>query len=327
MSHPIHPKRNSARVLLTSVFGPYACDDCYGSRAINPMELYQNQVTRVQGPFSLRMFHRSWGLMMIQANIEAPSTLLDFPTLDHFTAELREHDYDIIGISAIVPNLRKVQKMCALARALRPGATIVVGGHVANIQDLETRIDADHVVRGEGIAWFRGFLGEETERPINHPEIVSGFGGRTLGIRLRERPGDVAAVVVPSVGCPMGCNFCSTSAMFGGKGKFVNFYHTGQGYRSTALVHAQLPLIGLPSHDVFRGRVRRITDSSRGGRGTKEERSQGPSRSSLVARQQCGDLHRPCHRRSQRRRRSASRSLRAGVVRSARIQMRSIDTL
>jgi radical SAM superfamily enzyme YgiQ (UPF0313 family) len=26
----------------------------------------------------------------------------------------------------------------------------------------------------------------------------------------------------------MGCNFCSTSAMFGGKGKFVNFYETGQ---------------------------------------------------------------------------------------------------
>ena len=25
----------------------------------------------------------------------------------------------------------------------------------------------------------------------------------------------------------MGCNFCSTSAMFGGKGKFVDFYRTG----------------------------------------------------------------------------------------------------
>ena len=25
----------------------------------------------------------------------------------------------------------------------------------------------------------------------------------------------------------MGCNFCSTSAMFGGKGKFIEFYKTG----------------------------------------------------------------------------------------------------
>ena len=37
----------------------------------------------------------------------------------------------------------------------------------------------------------------------------------------------MAATVVPSVGCPVGCNFCSTSAMFGGKGRSVNFYQTG----------------------------------------------------------------------------------------------------
>jgi hypothetical protein len=74
-----HPKGTQARVLLSSVFGPYARDDEFGSRAINPMELYHNQVTRAQGSFSLRMFHRSWGLMMIQRNISAPSTLLDFP--------------------------------------------------------------------------------------------------------------------------------------------------------------------------------------------------------------------------------------------------------
>jgi hypothetical protein len=58
-----HPKGRSARVLLTSVFGPYARDDSFGSRAINPMELYHNQVTRTQGAYSPRMFHRSWGIM------------------------------------------------------------------------------------------------------------------------------------------------------------------------------------------------------------------------------------------------------------------------
>ncbi len=74
-----HPLGTRARVLLTSVFGPFAQDDEFGSRAINPMELYQNQVTREQGPFSLRMFHRSWSLMMIQSNIEAACTMLSNP--------------------------------------------------------------------------------------------------------------------------------------------------------------------------------------------------------------------------------------------------------
>src|SRR5215475_11564182 len=103
-----HPKGTSARVLLSSVFGPYARDDEFGSRAINPMELYHNQVTREQGSFSLRMFHRSWGIMMIQENISAPSTLLDFPTRETFAAELRQTRYDIVGISAIIVNVGKV---------------------------------------------------------------------------------------------------------------------------------------------------------------------------------------------------------------------------
>ena len=81
---PIHPLGSRARVLLASVFGPYAQDDPYGSRLINPMELYHNQVTRVQQAFSLRTFHRSWGLMLIQVNLSAPCVLLDFPSQERF---------------------------------------------------------------------------------------------------------------------------------------------------------------------------------------------------------------------------------------------------
>src|ERR1019366_1188349 len=106
-----HPKGVRARVLLSSVFGPYAQDDEFGSRSINPMELYHNQVTRAQGAFSLRMFHRSWGIMMIQANIPAPTTVLDFPTREVFERELRDHDYDIVGITSIIVNVGKVREM------------------------------------------------------------------------------------------------------------------------------------------------------------------------------------------------------------------------
>jgi radical SAM superfamily enzyme YgiQ (UPF0313 family) len=222
-----HPLGTRARILLSSVFGPYAQDDEFGSRALNPMELYHNQVTRVQGPFSLRMFHRSWGIMLIQANIAAPCAVLDFPTLDRFIAELRARQYDIVGITSIVSNQAKVRTMCELVRRYQPQAQIVIGGHIANVPDLGDRIDADHIVRGEGVRWFRQYLGESTDRPLRHPLILSGVGTRSLGITLRDKPGDVAATLIPSVGCPMGCNFCSTSAMFGGKGKFVNFYETG----------------------------------------------------------------------------------------------------
>ena len=166
-------------MLLTSVFGPYARDDEHGSRAINPMELYHNQVTRVQGPFSLRMFHRSWGLMLIQANLEAPTTLLDFPTLERFEEEIRTVPYDVVGISGILPNIGKVKLMCELVRRHQPKATIVVGGHIANRPGLGELIDADHVVAGEGVAWFRAL-----------PRRGRGGAGPAPADRVRARRAD-----------------------------------------------------------------------------------------------------------------------------------------
>ena len=225
--HPVHPMGTSARILLTSVFGPYAQNDEYGSREINPMELYHNQVTRIQGGFSLRMFHRSFSLLMLQVNIDAPCTVLDFPSLEEFIHEIRENEYDIIGISSIITNFYKVKKMCELIRAHRPDTTIVVGGHISNKENIDRIIDADYIVRGDGIQWFRRFLGQDEKKSIRHPMVYSGFGTRIMGINLPHIRGRTAAILIPSVGCPMGCNFCSTSALFGGKGKFINFYDTG----------------------------------------------------------------------------------------------------
>ncbi len=222
-----HPKGTQAKLLLSSVFGPFALDDEFGSRKLNPMELWHNQVTREQGAFSLRMFNRSWNLMMIQANIDAPCVVLDFPTLDRFVAELRDHRYDIVGITAIPPNVYKVEEMCRLVRQYQPEATIVVGGHVTGITGLRERLDADWIVAGEGVSWLRRYLGDNADRPTRHPQIQSGIGIRTMGEDARNHSLQNTATVIPSVGCPLGCNFCSTSAMFGGKGNSISFYETG----------------------------------------------------------------------------------------------------
>lgn len=224
----VHPKGSAARVLLSAVFGPYAQDDEYGSRAINPMELYHNQVTRAQGPFSLRMFHRSWGILFIQKNIKAPCTVLDFPTLPDFEKEITTNHYDIIGISSIIVNVGKVKEMCRLARQLSPHSEIIVGGHVTAIPGIEQMVDADHFVRGEGVRWMREHLGEDPNAKLEHPTIISGYDHRALGFRPKRSKSTIAATVIPSAGCPMGCNFCTTSSFFGGKGKFVNFFDSGR---------------------------------------------------------------------------------------------------
>jgi radical SAM superfamily enzyme YgiQ (UPF0313 family) len=222
-----HPKGTSACVLLSSVFGPYAQDDEFGSRIINPMELLHNQATREQGEFSPRRFHGSWGILMIQENISAPCTVLDFPTRESFIHELKASRYDIIGISGIIINLGKVREMCRLARQVSPHSVVIVGGHVAAYPDIENRVDADFVVKGEGIAWMRAYLGEDPAAPVRHPLLISGFGLRVMGLSLPAADRTTAAII-PSVGCPVGCNFCTTSAFFGGKGRMINFFPTGE---------------------------------------------------------------------------------------------------
>jgi radical SAM superfamily enzyme YgiQ (UPF0313 family) len=223
-----HPKGTRARILLSSVFKPFAQDDEFGSRAINPVELYHNQVTREQGPFSLRMFHRTWSLMFLQQNISAPSTVLDFPTRERFVRELTSNDYDIVGLTSIIVNVGKVREMCRLVRRHSPRSVIVVGGHVTAIPGIDRLIDADHIVKGEGVAWLREFLGEDADRRIEHPMIPSSFGFRLMGLPALRGGGNPSATIIPSVGCPMGCNFCTTSEFFGGKGKFVNFFERGE---------------------------------------------------------------------------------------------------
>ena len=74
---------------------------------------------------------------------------------------------------------------------------------------------------------MRRFLGEDPTAPIRHPDIVSGLNTRILGLKLPERQRQAPRPSFRSVGCPMGSNICTTSAFFGGKGKFVNFYETG----------------------------------------------------------------------------------------------------
>ena len=223
----LHPKGSRARILLSSVFGPYACDDEFGSRSLNPMELYHNQVTKAQGSFSLRRFHRSWGILMIQENISAPCAVLDFPTREAFARELQANDYDIVGISSIIVNVGKAREMCRMVRERSPRSTIVVGGHVAAIPGVERILDADHIVKGDGIAWMREYLGEDVTAPIRHPALSSGFGFRVMGIGI-PTVADSSATIIASMGCPLGCNFCTTSAFFGGKGKILNLYSTGQ---------------------------------------------------------------------------------------------------
>ena len=222
----MHPKGSSARVLLTSVFGPYAQDDEFGSRAINPMELYHNQVTRAQGAFSLRMFHRSWGIMMIQENIGAPAQSWIFPRATSSSGNWppilrhRRHHLDHPERGQGAGDVPYGPRAFAEGPDRRWRPRHRHSGYREDGRCRPHRARRRHLLDAP-------LPGRGRHRAIRHPRIVSGFGRRTMGMRIPRSRGADAATMIPSVGCPMGCNFCTTSAFFGGKGKFLNFFETG----------------------------------------------------------------------------------------------------
>ncbi|MGD9161444.1 MAG: B12-binding domain-containing radical SAM protein [Desulfobacteraceae bacterium] len=197
------------KLLLTSVFGPYAVDDKYGVKE-NKMELFHNQVTREQGIFSYRFNHRSQGLYFLAENVDMPTTVLDFPSLKRFRQELKK-GYDYIGISFIIPNFKKAREMARLIRKLSPESKIILGGHGVNIPGIETMIDNDYICKGEGVYFLRKLFGEKIDRPINHPLGYSSFNRQVMGVPWAADSG----ILIAGVSCPNKCRFCATSHFFG----------------------------------------------------------------------------------------------------------------
>jgi len=204
------------RLLLTSVFGPFAVDDAYG-RKENRMELFHNQVTREQGVFSYRFNHHSFGLYLMAENVDVPATVLDFPSLEEFRRELRK-GYDYVGISFIVPNFEKARKMAEIVREEFPCTKIILGGHGVSIPEVERLIPYDHICKGEGVAFLRRLFGEPVDRPVRHPLLHSSFNRKLMGVPLPQSSG----VLMPGVGCANKCRFCCTSHFFGDYRPFLS---------------------------------------------------------------------------------------------------------
>ena len=196
-------------VLLSSVFKPFGVDSIY-SRRESKIELYHNQITKAQGVFSLRSLVSTAGLHLIANNIEAPTTVLDFPTLKRFRKELRK-GYDYVGIGAIIPNFQKVKKMVEDTRKLSPRSRIVIGGFCAHAPELEKVMDVDYVCVGDGVSFMRDLLGLPEEFKLKHPDVFTDTK-EILGVPIF---GSKNPMVIVGLGCSYGCDFCSPSHFFG----------------------------------------------------------------------------------------------------------------
>jgi len=210
------------RVLLTSVFKPFAVNDLY-SRRESIVELFHNQLTRYQGIFSLRTSDDSYGIHAIGYNLGIPCTVLDFPTQQRFLREIAK-GYDYIGISSIVQNFQKVKWMVEQIRKISPRSRIIIGGFCATVPDLQKILDVDYVCIGEGISFMRELLKLPEKFTFQNPPNIRTDFREFMGVPLFGIP--KAPQIIVGLGCSYGCDFCCPSHFFGRR--HIRFFESGQ---------------------------------------------------------------------------------------------------
>lgn len=267
------PATTPCNILFCSVVGPHGVDGPH-SRYKNPICLLGNQVTRGQEHYTVDMFSRTFAYDLFGANLNANVAVLDFPSEAQLRAALLERHWDRVGLSGIMANFEKVLVTWRIVRETLPEVAIDIGGHVVNddeiTQELVERMLAEcpgetfrawepsferplttglsawlrargcagngvTFVKRDGLEFYASLPGVGLKNPdyVYAPLVSATFDKRALGFKL---PDLASGLIIPDVGCPVRCDFCTTSAKFGGK--FVKFLSTAEDILAVADGHA-----------------------------------------------------------------------------------------
>jgi hypothetical protein len=204
-----------SRVLLTSVCRPLG--ERYGDAPSVGYELLFGQVTRKQGFFSPRANHVQFSLEYIAENLQAPTTVLHYPSKRELIRELRNAP-EYVGISFVLSTFHRMKEAVALVREHSPQSKIVLGGYGTVLSDEELAPWSDFICRDEGSRFLQRLLGEPAG-PLRHPLVIS-------HLRIFGREISRTGMVFGGLGCPNGCDFCCTSHFF--KRKHIRLLDSGR---------------------------------------------------------------------------------------------------
>ncbi len=189
----------------------------YGDAESVGYELLHAQITRAQGMFSPRAVHKQFGLDYIAENLENPTVVLHYPSSRELIKELKK-GYDYVGISFIMVTYHRMKEVSALVRKYSPNSRIILGGFGTVLPDEALTPYGDHICRGEGVAFMRDLLGQPPLAQHKHPFIGS-------SLKVFSKTVSYTGMIFAGLGCPNGCDFCSTSHFF--KRQHLRLLHTG----------------------------------------------------------------------------------------------------
>lgn len=190
----------------------------YGDAQSVGYELLHAQITRVQGMFSPRAVHKQFSLDYIAENLENPTTVIHYPSKKELIKELK-NGYDYVGISFIMVTYHRMKEVSDIVRKYSPNSKIVLGGFGTVLPDEALLPYGDYICRGDGVAFMRELLGQSKLESYKHPVIES-------RLKVFSKTVSYTGMIFAGLGCPNGCDFCSTSHFF--SRKHIKLLKTGR---------------------------------------------------------------------------------------------------
>jgi radical SAM superfamily enzyme YgiQ (UPF0313 family)/anti-anti-sigma regulatory factor len=202
----------------------------YGDAESVGYELLNAQVTRAQGMFSPRAVHRQFSLDYMAENLDNPTVTLHYPSRREMIRELRK-GYDYVGISFIMVTYHRMKELSALVRKYSPSSKIILGGYGTVLPDEALKPFGDYICRGEGVTFMRGLLGQPPLAEHKHPVIDS-------HMKIFSKTVSYTGMIFAGLGCPNGCDFCSTSHFF--KRQHIKLLKTGAQVYAVVKKHVKI---------------------------------------------------------------------------------------
>ena len=218
----------SKKLLLTSVCQPFGVPygDAFGVTHDGSFQLFW-----AQGIFRPFNTTTQWSIDFIAENLEIPTTNLHYPTMSRFIKEIKK-GYDYIGIAFNCSTMHKMVAMTEVIRRFAPHSKIILGGYGTVLPDDEIKQYADYICREEGVGFMRRLLGEPAHNTFKQPMIVA--RSNLLSLPLVAKYGHILG----GLGCPNGCDFCSTSHYF--NRKYIPFLPDGKSFINTIMRYREL---------------------------------------------------------------------------------------
>jgi len=243
------------KILLTTVIKPFYIDSDDCTFQTQP-ELFHGQVTLAQGIFSIRTYSGGFGLEYIALNIKPRTVVLNYPSEKEFIKELKKK-YDYVGISYVICTHEKMKKMCKLVRQFAPDSKLILGGYGTTVPGADEL--ADYVCREEGVTFMRRLLNEDINAPREHP-IIPEYK-KIMNVTINQ-----GSIILAGLGCPNGCDFCSTSHFY--NCKHIPLLKTGKDIWNAILkIDAKLNtrLVGIMEEDflLYKKRVMELAEITR----------------------------------------------------------------